>query len=68
MPRPCPCPRRAGCKHENVTVEAGKTYLVRLISAASLLYQVRALPHGASQHCQAAAVPPSSSAHTPPYI
>lgn len=27
-----------GCTHENVTVEAGKTYLFRLISATSLLY------------------------------
>lgn len=32
--------RPAGCTHENVTVEAGKTYLVRLISATSLLYTV----------------------------
>ncbi|KAL4433040.1 hypothetical protein ABPG77_006467 [Micractinium sp. CCAP 211/92] len=28
-----------GCSHENITVEAGKTYLLRIINSASLTYQ-----------------------------
>lgn len=32
----------AGCSHTNVTVEYGKTYLLRIINAASLTYQVAA--------------------------
>jgi hypothetical protein len=34
--------RGAGCARENVTVEAGKTYRLRVINVGSLTYQVRA--------------------------
>lgn len=34
-----PFPTPAGCTHWNVTVDAGKTYLFRLLSSASLSYQ-----------------------------
>ncbi len=35
-----PSLQTAGCSHENITVEAGKTYLLRIINSASLTYQV----------------------------
>ena len=34
----------AGCARYNMTVEAGKTYRLRVINTGSLVYQVRCMP------------------------
>lgn len=44
-----PC---AGCSHTNITVRAGKTYLLRLINAASLTYQARGVCRTAGVGCE----------------
>jgi hypothetical protein len=67
-----PCPplaafAAAGCAHTNVTVEAGKRYLFRLISATSLVYQVRWVVGGAARAAgPAAGLRPLPSRSQPP--
>lgn len=59
----------AGCAHQNVTVEAGKTYLLRLISATSLLYTVSTAAAAAlAQPCATDTSHLCSSAHKWPQI
>ena len=65
----CTAACAAGCAHQNVTVEAGKTYLVRLISATSLLYTVRtAAAPALAQPCATDTSHLCSSAHKWPQI